>query len=258
MISYSRLGRVGRLGNQLFQVAFVTHFASKYNIPYTLPVWDYAGHFNHFFNFNEELKNVSFDITIKEPSLQYNEDYFRSLLPQMHSKKVNIHTGYFQSCNYFSKAHALTIFKPWKGPAIKTNFNKSIAISVRRGDFVKHSLFNNIEAGNYRHLLSAFKNFKVFVFTDDYRYCRNEFPGSQYEFFDGATDIEQLLLMRQFRYFILSNSTFSYWGPMLNEKPERVLYPLYMFPDLDRCALYNEQYWPKDKAYIPYVNEINK
>lgn len=258
MISFLRLGLVGRLGNQLFQIAFITYFARKYNIQYMLPVWNYAGYFDHSFQFNEEIKNISFDLTVKEPSLEYNEEYFVNLLPQITSKNVNIQTGYFQSCNYFSKEHALTIFKPWKGPVIKTNFNKSIAISVRRGDFVRHSLYNNIEAATYRQLLGSFKNFKVFVFTDDYQYCRNEFIGSQYEFFDGATDIEQLLLMRQFRYYILSNSTFSYWGPMLNESPELVLYPRYMFPDLNRCALYNNQYWPKDKAYIPYINEINK
>jgi hypothetical protein len=258
MLAFSRLGSVGRLGNQLFQVAFITHFAWKYNIRYLLPEWKYAGYFDYPLECSEELHNIAFDLTIRERSREYDEIFFYNLLPQIRSKKVNISTGYFQSCQYFSKQHALSIFKQWKAPTIKTNFNKSIAISVRRGDLVNHKLYNNIEAATYRQLLIPFKNFKVFVFTDDYTYCRNEFTGSRYEFFDNATDIEQLLLMRQFRYFILSNSTFSYWGPILNENPVQVLYPLYMFPDLNRCALYNNQYWPKDKAYIPYKNEINK
>jgi hypothetical protein len=136
---------------------------------------------------------------------------------------------------------------------------KGIAISVRRGDFVKHKNYTNIEAETFRKLLDEFKGFKVFVFTDDFRYCRREFIGPQFEFLDGFDDIQQLQVLSKFQYFILSNSTFSYWGPMLNPDPKLVLYPQYMFPDLDRCEIYNKDYWPNNGCvYKMYKNEINK
>lgn len=256
MLSFSRLGQVGRLGNQLFQVAFITAFAERYNISYSLPYWKYADYFDYPLSFRNDLSTMEFDMTIKEPALGYHEDYFKDLVPAMQQQNVNIITGYFQSYKYFSKQHVLKLFKFKK--ELSVNVDKCIAISVRRGDFVRHGHYNNIEGETFRSLLQQFKDFKVFVFTDDYNYCKQEFIGSEFEFMEGLNDIEQLQLLSKFEYFILSNSTFSYWGPMLHPSPKHILYPKYMFPDLDRCDMYNREYWPPDKAYISYINPINK
>lgn len=261
MLSFSRLGKVGRLGNQLFQVAFITHFAQKFGIKYQLPYWKYSEYFDYKFNFSPvDLLEVSFDVVLKEPGLGYYEKYFVNHLSEMNNKNIDIITGYFQSCKYFTKEHALKIFKPNnKFKPLQPNVSKSVAISVRRGDFVNHHHYNNIEADLFRELLRDFPNFKVYVFTDDYKYCRNEFIGPQYEFMEGLNDIEQLITLNKFESFILSNSTFSYWGPMLNPSPKKVYYPYYMFPDLERCAVYNECYWPAEpEIYYAYKNPINK
>jgi len=256
MITFSRLGKIGRLGNQLFQVAFITAFAERYNIEYALPYWRYESNFSYRFNFRDDLDSLQYEMVLREPEPGYQEDYFKGILPLMEKGDVNILNGYFQSYRYFSKEHILKIFSLRND--FKINPDKCIAISVRRGDFVTHRDYNNIEAALFRELLTEFRSFKVFVFTDDYKYCRDEFIGSQYEFLDGFSDIQQLKLMSKFEYFILSNSTFSYWGPMLSTSPKRVLYPRYMFPKIDRCELYNKDYWPEDKAYAAYDNPINK
>lgn len=261
MLNFSRLGKVGRLGNQLFQVAFITHFAQKFGIKYQIPYWKYSEYFDYKFNFTtNDLLETQFDLVLREPGLGYYENYFTNYLTEINSKNVDIVTGYFQSYKYFSKQHTLKIFRPNnKFKPIKTDPSKGMAISVRRGDFVNHQHYNNIEADKFRELLQDFKQKKVFVFTDDYKYCRNEFIGPQYEFMEGLNDIEQLISLSQFEYFILSNSTFSYWGPMLNPNPQKVLYPYYMFPDQQRCNVYNEVYWPQETSvYIPYKNAINK
>ena len=256
MITFSRLGQVGRLGNQLFQIAFMTAFAERYHIQYALPYWKYADYFDYPFVFRTDLNMLQYDMTIREPALGYHEQYFRDLLPAMQHQRINIITGYFQSYKYFSKEHILKIFR-FKND-LTINANKCIAISVRRGDFVKHKHFNNIEAETFRRLLKNFRSFKVFVFTDDYNYCKREFIGNEYEFMEGLNDIQQLQLLSKFEYYILSNSTFSYWGPMLHPSPKCILYPKYMFPDMDRCDLYNREYWPPEEEYISYINPVNK
>ncbi|HEY4789021.1 MAG TPA: alpha-1,2-fucosyltransferase [Bacteroidales bacterium] len=257
MLTFSRLGNAGRLGNQLFQIAFITAFAERHRIEYKLPYWDYAPFFDFNFNFSDTIDNMKFDLIIKErPGLGYQEKHFVQYLPQMKASNVNIISGFFQSYKYFEKQHVLYVFKPKK--KIKLNIKKCMAISIRRGDFVRSKLYNNIEAQTYRFLLKSFKGYKVFVFSDDYNYCKNEFIGNQYEFLEGLNAIEQLLMMRLFDCFILSNSTFSYWGPMLNPDPKVVLFPQNMFTDLNLNKVFIRDYWPNSPNYIGYNNPITK
>lgn len=258
MITFSRLGKYGRLGNQLFQIAFITYFAKKHQLSYQLPIWEYAEYFDYNFNFTHKLPE-SYDLILDEPSSTYNEEYFVKYLAQMGSKNVDL-GGYFQSYKYFTKEHVLNIFKPNnKFKSIKIDHKNSVAISVRRGDFVEHRDYNNIEACTFKELLKNFRGFKVYVFSDDFTYCKKEFAGSQFEFMEGLNAIEQLITLRLFDYFILSNSTFSYWGAMLSSSPEKVYFPYFMFPSLRMCDVYNRDYWPpENEIYISYKNPINK
>ena len=248
---------MGRLGNQLFQVAFLVSFAERYGVDYALPEWDYAPFFAYDFKIDPNLASRRFDKVVREPSSAYCEDFFIRLLPDIRKGDVDIETGYFQSCRYFTKQDVLRIFKS----QIELEFDTRdwVAISVRRGDFLKHALYVDIEAHTYRELLSRyFPHHKVLVCSDDFAYCRSEFIGPQYEFCEGYEAVEQLMLFRLFENFILSNSTFSFWGPMLSTKVKKVFYPRYMFTDLERCALFNRDYWPHTREYIPYDNPINK
>jgi hypothetical protein len=259
MLTYSRLGRVGRLGNQLFQVAFLTSFAERHGIEYSIPPWRYARHFAGEFAVRNDLGCWRHDMVVKEPGLGYHENYFVDLLPKIRVGQVDIIGGYFQSFKYFSKSHVMKIFSPKDGTATLTAPSNSVAISVRRKNFVRHPNYNNIKAELFIKLLNNyFEGFKVFVFSDNYNYCRKYFIGEQFEFLEGATAIEQLFMMSQFENFILSNSTFSYWGPMLNPNPKLVLFPKWMFTDAKLCDLYNQIYWPNDPAYVGYDNPINK
>lgn len=260
MLSFSRFGKIGRLGNQLFQIAFLTSFAEKHNLAYLVPEWKYGQYFKQQFNYSSELEKITFDLVVREPGLGFHEPYFAGILPKMVSGNVDIITGYFQSYMYFSKKHVLDLFRPKVIPQAWSVNDRAVAISVRRGDFVYHPDYHCIDAEIYLDLLNAhFKNHKVFVFSDDFGYCRKYFSGPQYEFAEGLSDIEQLLFLSTFKNFILSNSTFSYWGPMLNAQPEKVFYPLNIFSDPQRCELYNQVYWPtRSGVYIPYHNPLNK
>ncbi len=258
MIAYPRLGKVGRLGNQLFQVAFLTSFSTRFQVEYRIPPWRYAEHFAHSFSIHPTLETVKFACVTKEPAPGYHQDHFVGLLPRIRNEDVAIETGYFQSFRYFSKQHVMKIFEP-RVSAPAEDLSDCVAISVRRGDFVWHPLYANIEAEVYLALLDQhFAGCRVFVFSDDFNYCRRKFIGTRFSFFESASDIVQLNMMAKFRYFILSNSTFSYWGPMLSPEPKKVLYPRKMFSDPAACDLYNNHYWPNDRSYVAYDNEVEK
>jgi len=258
MMTFSKLGRYGRLGNQLFQIAFITFFAKKYEISYELPQWEYSEYFDYDFSFSDGVMQDS-DMIIYEPSIFYNETYFAKYVHEMKVKNVEIE-GYLQSYKYFTKEHVLNIFKSnQKFIPIDINHKQSVAISVRRGDFVENPHYNNIEASKFIELLKNFNNFKVYVFSDDFEYCKKEFIGDQFVFMEDLSGIEQLITMRTFNYFILSNSTFSYWGAMLSSSPKKVYFPFFMSPSLNLSHKYNVDFWPpEDGIYESYINPIKR
>ena len=56
MISFSQLGKQGRLGNQLFQIAATISVALKNNDSYAFPLWEHSNHFNLEYCFFDNIK----------------------------------------------------------------------------------------------------------------------------------------------------------------------------------------------------------
>jgi hypothetical protein len=70
-VFFSQLGRLGRLGNQLFQIAATMSLAMSKGDTYIFPKWNYERYFN--------LHNCFSDII--RPSFIYQEPFF-------HYKKI--------------------------------------------------------------------------------------------------------------------------------------------------------------------------
>lgn len=103
----------------------------------------------------------------------------------------------------------------------------SISIHVRRGDYMKsqnHIRFGNIATASYYQnaLEWALKNSKVakvFVFSDDFEWCKKNLTAPDITFVNwntGADSWKDLALMSKCRINIIANSTFSWWGAWLN------------------------------------------
>ncbi|AVK50117.1 hypothetical protein AXY43_20165 [Clostridium sp. MF28] len=110
--------------------------------------------------------------------------------------------------------------------------NSSVCVSVRRGDFLapEHASYNLCNEEYFRNAFEIIKN-KVknptfFIFGDDLEWCRQFFANWNYNFeYEnlGCSIGEKILLMSSCKYFIISNSTFSWWVQYLSDFKGKVV-----------------------------------
>lgn len=261
MITFSKLGRPGRgrLGNHLFQIASTIGISCQEGHEYTFPAWDYSKYFARPWKTGGqfeawELPEQSFTFYRESEMLGRRGEHFDL-------------DGWRQSERYWElcpdEIRRVFEFEPvfFQGVADKWAEALSrpcIAISVRRGDFVGNPNYAQIPARYY--VLGLFdgipdwKSHNVIMFSDDMDYCRAHFSGLPGVYFADGTDIEQLALMTMCRHFIISNSTFSWWGAWLGEKRGSiVIRPPKNFAGPLAAANSEADYWPERWQVLDYT-----
>lgn len=236
MITFSKFGRKGRLGNQLFQYAAMIGMAKKYKQLLAMPPWVYARYFKEY-PFQAEVKGMH----ITEPSFHWTPDFFDKI---DFTGNVDF-DGYFQSEKYFLHArNAVLECLEFKDEFVKKVADKyksalskkTIAISIRRGDYVLNQNYFQLSITYYFTALlkhfPAWEAFNIVIFSDDINYCKTHFESFKNVFYAENTSdnlnldsnkyfqenysaIEQLCLMAMCSNFIIANSTFSWWGAWL-------------------------------------------
>lgn len=252
MITYSKLGhpRRGNLGNQLFQIASTIGLADRHGHDYAFPAWAH----------NHQLRTPL-------PVFQGGPTGARVVLERhFHHDPEGIDgpgdvdvDGWRQSLRYWAhcepRVRAALAFHPDVLSGLRKRFKTAlsrptIAISVRRGDFVDNPNYAQLPARYYvLALLERFPDWRdhnVLLFSDDLPYCRIHFEGlPNVHFADGLDAVGQLALMSLCRHFIVSNSTFSWWGAYLGEKEgTRVVRPNYLFDGRLKAENRDVDYWP--------------
>lgn len=230
MITFSKLGNKGNLGNQLFQIASTIGLAEKHQHEYGFPNWSYAKYFKNQIPLLET--DISFEVT-REKEYNYHEW-------ALETGNYDIN-GWLQSEKYFNieKTKEIFEFADFKNELYhKYNYlfsRKTILVSVRRGDFVKHPLYYQLfHLFYFKAIIENFPDWqdRNIIFTsDDISYCKYHFSFLKNSFFlDNLSAIEQLALGEKFDDFIISNSTFSWWMAWLGEKENsKVIRPIKNF-----------------------------
>lgn len=198
---------IGRLGNQIFQFAFLfgLHKAKGYDLFLKSGI-----DLMECFNLNYPILNKNLPV-IKEPHYHFDKNFPNNY------KDHHIYNGYFQSEKYFihckEELKNILVFKEEHIKSIPEN--DLISIHVRRGDYVGNSFHPVVSLDYINRAKEKFVNKKFLVFSDDIEWCKQNNVGDYYaENKNHYTDLYQMTLCSG---SIIANSSFSWWGAYLGE-----------------------------------------
>lgn len=219
----------GGLGNQLFQYALGKTISCHGGVVGFDLAW-YARKEKRFPRpMCLRVFNTEFTIaarTNKHPTLREDPE---KIYPIHVLDKVN-YIGYWQSPYYHKGIYSILQnefwvkeefytkeYREYKEKILNTN---SVALHVRRGDFLMHPSHYVVPLDYYQKALSLVKNLKtnphIFVFSDDLPWCKKAFEGENVTFVE-TRDYLEFDLMRLCKTKIIGNSTFSWWPAYLDE-----------------------------------------
>jgi hypothetical protein len=256
MIGFNALGKLGRLGNQMFQFASLKGIAKNNNYNFCLPPsedkdeWVDHQLFIPFKFQNVMLLNIQYidgnRPTIQEKSFAFDEELYNNC-----PKWVNLQ-GYFQSEKYFKNIED-DIRKDYEfhdhiyNPAKKMidSVDNPISLHIRRTDYLTLSHnHNNLGLEYYQEALNHFDNDRtVIIFSDDPDWCNQQeiFSGDRFLVSENNTNYVDLCLMTLCKDHIIANSSFSWWGAWLAKGNKVIASSKWFGPDnahLDTTDLY--------------------
>lgn len=108
----------------------------------------------------------------------------------------------------------------------------AICMHVRKGDYTKPEwrLLNVCNNEYYerglQHILEKHPNSKIFVFSNDFKWVEDNLPLPSNKVFVPISDCNQfwyVWMMSKCKHFVISNSTFSWWGAYLCSYPQKIV-----------------------------------
>lgn len=257
MSSLTSIDILGGLGNHLFMIAFILHYARKsrkdivfkyekdlYNT-YDLPrktFWNTL--FKDQFKVlpKEEYDSIPFDLYH-----EYSDFLYRDV--PIFAGNVRF-TGYYQSFKYIDDdirqqmincvySNADLMYEAYElYNKIKEFFNNAedddmVSMHIRRTDYINSSNYHyNLQKDYYEQALKIANKKKVVVFSDDINWCKAMIDKSWYDYEDiyfvdiNSVEIE-FILMSLFQHNIIANSTFSLWASFIStyDQPKIIIAP---------------------------------
>tara|TARA_B110000014_G_C20053792_1_gene548341 strand:- start:228 stop:1133 length:906 start_codon:yes stop_codon:yes gene_type:complete len=198
--------------------------------------------YKNFSFLNKELKIIE-EIKDKNKFTKFDPGIY-----DIKTKKNIYLEGYFQTEKYFKdiKKEILEefIFKDeiekkknkYKELILKNN---SVSIHIRKKKFLKNENHHNLKLLNKQNLILNLDNAKkginyfekklinpkFFIWCDEFDGLREHFPSEKFIFIDNGIhkdDIYDLYLMSLCKNFIISPSTYGYWGAFLSPHEEKI------------------------------------
>jgi len=244
MISFSQLGKFDRLGNQLFQYAFLRTQAQKLGTSFYCPHW--IG--DEVFNLDDK------ELRAERPSgivRLYQEQFGNKEPILLDNSEIK---GHFESEEYFDKTKAREwySFKEEKIVRVKekyksVDFSNSAGIHLRLGD---HLFKKRGPVLKINYYLKAIKKIgtceNLLVFSDSMDIAKEYFKNIplKFIFIEDNNEWEDLYLMTRCRDFVCGVSTFSWWGAWLNNNQNKKI----TFP---RPVFSRSYGGMKDKNFVP-------
>jgi len=217
MITFSKLGRFGRLGNQMFQIASAMGIAKRNESAFAFPYWTYSRFFRYELPWISS-KDISPRMRIHK---EKTTNYYDVDLDMYWDWDLE---GYFQSYKYFNKEYVEYYFDfLYPKETIPVT-----SIHIRRTDYtaLQHTHPNLTIEDYYTKAMEYFpSNTKYMIFSDDISWCKECFgkPDNLLMYSEGKDAIDDLWLMSCCENNIIANSSFSWWAAYLNINRNKVV-----------------------------------
>lgn len=207
MVTYQNLGRYGRFGNQLFQIAGTIGLAKRFGLEYGFPAWVNWDAFDRF-DTDENINVFEFF----ENELPRSEGTFKELfIPWGYHEVVLTDgvsiSGHLQSERYFE--HCKDLIQYYFKMKEEPEELEYTAIHIRRGDYGGdyHPALGMEYYGEAMKLIGG----PYLLFSDDVDEAQRmidceAFVGDTYESFK---------VMKKCKNHIIANSTYSWWAAWL-------------------------------------------
>jgi len=242
----------GGLGNQLFQYGFGRLLANKRNEPLKLDISSLGNDKDTRRKLALDKFNIKAEIANADEIQKYAPSVFAKFIkqkifrefhigwqPQLLTSQDNYFEGYFQSYLYIDPIKKELIEEITLKSMINGYYQNiseqikntaSVAIHIRRGDFIK-SIHQTITLGYFQKALeliqSKLQNITYFVFSDDIAWAKANLKNLQPIIYvspdQDSDEAQELILMRQCQHQIIANSTFSWWAAYLNQNPNKIV-----------------------------------
>jgi hypothetical protein len=262
----------GGLGNQMFQYATAKSLARRLGCefrvhaprtftrgdrPYELDCFGGEiprARLREFHQFRGGV--LAWPLLRKRRHPQVRQESGHNFEPSLFAVKSPVYLeGYWQSDKYFQDdrdaiLRDFTFVNPLperlRTIAADISGTSSVALHVRRGDYVGNSHHDTVGLAYYRaaieHITASVPNARFFAFSDDLAWVRaNLAPNiSCILVEDTRSGPEDLRLMSSCNHQIIANSSFSWWGAWLNRNPNKIVVaparwlnkPAHLFEDI--------------------------
>lgn len=250
MITYKNLGRVGRLGNGLFQIASTIGIALKSNHPYCFPLYVNHDHVERF--------GSTEDINVYEhfvnPLPEFRDVNYQHVWVEWGYRDVRFKQGCFdlgghmQSEKYFK--HCIGLIRHYFTLKDEPAQSDYTMIHLRHGDYTEgmDTYHPRQTMEYYSKAMDAVKG-PYLVFSDDIPGAKKLF-GNNVDYAEGNDYLTDFKLMKRCKSFIGANSSMSLMAAILGDHPEKqMVFPKVWFGTA-AGGLSTEDLYPENSIII--------
>jgi len=223
---------IGRLGNNLFQIAAAIGYAKTHNVGWGIK----KGYKDRTFQVKQVdtyLPNLPACDSFFKPYTEFQDQWagfeFNYHEIPFHPNGCEL-VGFWQSEKYFK--HAAHEVRKAINISYNSEYKDYCSIHVRRGDYV--SLATNFPPVTDKYIDMALDELydrvgrvKLIWFSDDIEWCKQAAkriaPDYDHTFSEGHNEWEDLCIMASCGHNIIANSSFSWWGAWLNKNEDKIV-----------------------------------
>jgi hypothetical protein len=256
-VTFELIGKRGRLGNQLFQVASTIGIAESNGRCWAFPDSISTTTVGKLFNLkgSPDLRGAKY-LEVKET----NETSYSLILPDTkYGVAISLH-GYFQNWQTFMGSVSTlkgyfqldkVIVQTVKDRVPEAFLDNTVTVHVRRGDYTiqKYAeLYLQLSANYYRNALSKIPDKEVVIIvSDDIQWCKDNLlkvTTARIIFSPFEDELHDFVLLYSSRHIIIANISFSWWAAFLK----------YVLPQSDSKVVVAPDTWYRPTGVFSHMN----